>query len=170
MDAALHLALPFIFLVLAGVNKKHALMLLPLAILPDLGRFLYIRKGFHSFFFIFAVLVALYLIVVAMKRKKHAKELLAIGAFYLFAHLLLDLGSFMALFYPFSGQTYALQARIVLVDLIPTLILGMEQGGLSELEQGIGGVLSEQGLGVLVLVGSIIVYLKYKGKEAIKLG
>ncbi len=168
MDAIFHVMVPLLFLLLVGTNKKRVLALLPLGILPDLGRFFYIRKGLHSFFFVFLVLMVIYLLNHATRKGREMKSVIAIAAFYLFSHLLLDLGAYMALFYPFSDTTYALQARIVLVDLFPRLVLGVSSGGLGELEQGIGGILSEPGLGILLMVVMVVAYFKIKRKEASK--
>jgi len=165
MDIAFHIAVPLLLLMAAGAKKKHALALLPLAILPDIGRFFYMAKGLHSVIFILAAVGLLYAVNYVARAGKDGKTLAAIGAFYLFSHLLLDLGAHMALFYPFSHTTYALQARIILVNLMPTIVIGLETGLLSEMEQGMGGVLNEAGIGLLVMACAFILYKKMVKKN-----
>jgi hypothetical protein len=162
MDLVLHAVVPLLFLLAAGTNKKHALALLPLSLLPDVGRFFYLMKGFHSLFFILLALGCIYLLNYAARKGREAKGIVGISAFYLFSHLLLDLGGYMALFFPLSGITYAVQARVELANFVPRVVLGISTGGLGELEQGIGTVVSEPGVGIMLLIAAAIAYLKIK--------
>ena len=165
MDVIFHLTIPLIIVSLAGANKKQAVALLPLAILPDIGRFFYLTRALHSFIFILAVLAVVFLLNYFVRKDKNRKSLMAISAFYLFSHLLLDLGSPMALFFPLSDITYTLKIGLILVNLVPTPVLSLELGRLSDLVQGQGRVITEPGLGILLMVFAFLLYLKISKKR-----
>lgn len=169
MDIVFHLTVPFLLLLALGANKRHAIALLPLTVLPDLGRFVLLRKGLHSIFFVLLIIGILTALTYALKKQSHVKSVAMISSFYLLSHLLLDLGGFMALLYPLSTETFALHVKVVLVNLLPVFLLSIETGGLTELEQGSGIVLSEQGFGMLILTATALAYIaKKQNKERVK--
>jgi len=142
MDIAFHIVLPLLVLKLFKVESKWIYLLLPLTILMDLGRFVGLRKELNSIFF---VLVALFLIYIFVRRLQNRNLILGISAFYLFSHLLLDLGYYNPLFWPFIKTFYWIKAEIVLYGLLPVLNFSIETANALPMAPGTG-----ENLGVVV--------------------
>jgi membrane-bound metal-dependent hydrolase YbcI (DUF457 family) len=91
MDPVLHLALPLLFLLALRVDTRTAVLLAPLAILPDFdAAFGLHRAAFHNFVFVILLPVAL----IAYSKLKRPAWLpwALVVQFYLASHVVLDLG------------------------------------------------------------------------------
>jgi len=91
MDPVLHLALPLLFLLALRVDTRKAVLLAPLAIIPDFdAAFGLHRAAFHNFIFVIIVPVAL----MAYSKMKRPEWLpwAVVAQFYLASHVVLDLG------------------------------------------------------------------------------
>jgi len=91
MDPVLHLALPVLFLLALRVDTRMAVLLAPLAIVPDIdAAFGLHRAAFHNFIFVIILPVAL----IAYSRLKRPAWLpwALVAQFYLASHVVLDLG------------------------------------------------------------------------------
>lgn len=111
MEPALHLVLPTLIALVAGVRTDIALALAPLSLLFDLDIFLGPHRRLHSLVVLMAVSVPTAILIAAVLPQ--AKPLYLIGLFYVSSHLLLDvfIGE-MALFYPLSPKGYGLRLQI----------------------------------------------------------
>ncbi len=112
MDTFAHIVIPLLVLLALRIDTRKALIVLPLAVIPDLDLFLRAhRLLFHNVF----VLVLLPLLFGYYIYHYHRKYFpyAWIGIFYLSAHLILDLSEGIALLYPLTTDFYAIQANMV---------------------------------------------------------
>jgi len=160
LDLLFHLLLPFLLLLLFGIRleKKQYLILAFFSILPDFDRFGFgTRRGFHSFFFIAIVLLALFLL---SQKKSHGKILLGLAAFGMLSHILLDFGGPIALFFPFDSTLYQTTLKLMIVNFFPVLSFYTE--AVASIPQGYGIVVSEQGFAILLLLAVLWIFKKPK--------
>lgn len=100
MQELFHIIIPAALLlaVFPKTDKRLLLMLLPLAVLPDID-FVAGHRGLgHSLVFLFATLAAVYLL------SRRNKDATLISAFFLASHFLLDSGGDMMYFWPVFTQ------------------------------------------------------------------
>ena len=112
MDTFAHIVIPLLVLLALRVDTRKALIMLPLAVIPDLDIFLRAhRLLFHNVF----VLVILPLLIGYYVYTYHRKYFpyAWIGIFYLVSHLILDLSEGIALLYPLTTDFYAIRANMV---------------------------------------------------------
>ncbi len=112
MDTFAHIVIPLLVLLALRVDTRKALIILPLAVLPDVDIFLRAhRLLFHNVF----VLVLLPLLIGYYVYTYHRKyfPFAWIGIFYLIAHMILDFSEGMALLYPLTTDFYTIQANMV---------------------------------------------------------
>lgn len=112
MDTFAHIVIPLIILLALRVDTRKALIMLPLAIVPDLDLFFRAhRLLFHNVF----VIVVLPLLFALYIRRYYPKYFpyAWIGMFYLCSHLVLDLSEGVALLYPLTTDFYTIQASMV---------------------------------------------------------
>lgn len=111
MEPALHLVLPTLIALVAGVRTDVALALAPLSLLFDLDIFLGPHRRLHSLVVLMAVSVPTAILVATVFPQ--VMPLYLTGLFYASSHLLLDifLGE-VALFYPLSPKGYGLRLQI----------------------------------------------------------
>ena len=111
-----HAIVPMLAALLAGVERRRALLAAPLSVVPDLDILLAgHRVYFHNIAFIAAVLALVY---AAMGRRW-----LGVAALYTASHIVLDAftGGVAAL-WPLSSRVYELELAVVVsqLSLIPT--------------------------------------------------
>mgnify|MGYP007123674568 CR=1 FL=1 len=106
MEPFVHLLIPLAFLLLVfPYLRKKALILFPLTFLMDLDIFTsYHRYLFHNLFF---VLVISLLLLYSLDW-----EYFFISLFYLFSHIVLDVGTGVALVWPFSSKLFYLSFNL----------------------------------------------------------
>jgi len=100
MDPLMHVLLPLLFLLALRIDTKKAILLAPLAILPDFdAAFNLHRAVFHSFI----PVVILPVCLILYSKTKRPEWLLAsmLVLFYLASHVVLDLGG-VAFAWPFT--------------------------------------------------------------------
>jgi hypothetical protein len=148
LDWIFHILVPFCLLALFGIRNKWVFLLLPLAVILDIGTVFDFRRGFHSVFVALAILAIIF-IVYKLKKVSETKTILGISAFYLASHFLLDIGGPMALFWPFSSEAYTLIIQIVLKNLVPQFIFAVNAVPIGSLEQKAGALIGEAGFGLL---------------------
>ena len=91
MDPVLHFALPLLFLLALRVDTRTALLLAPLAVLPDFdAAFGLHRAAFHNF--IVALLIPVALIAYSKLKRPEWLPWALVVQFYLASHIVLDLG------------------------------------------------------------------------------
>lgn len=91
MDPVLHLALPLLFLLALRVETRMAVLLAPLAIIPDFdAAFGLHRAAFHNF--ILVILVPVALMAYSKMRRPEWLPWAVVAQFYLASHIVLDLG------------------------------------------------------------------------------
>lgn len=106
MEALFHLIVPVSVALAAGSSRKRTLTLAILTVLPDIDHAIAYRALFHNVFFLLLIMAAIY-------RATHDREMAFLAAFFIGSHLLFDIGGGIAIFYPIDNRYYALQASIV---------------------------------------------------------
>ena len=147
MDLLFHLLIPYTLLRLRGYGNRYLVQLAVLAVLPDLDRFAWLRRSWHS------LLLGLALVALAWflaRKRADGKRITFISGFYFFSHLALDLGGEMAWLWPLDSSYYVVTPYVKLVNLWP--IFGVDFQVVPTVVQGIGTVLSAAGFGVLGLL------------------
>lgn len=146
MDILFHLFVPLAVLALMrpGIGRRETAYLLCLSVLPDLDRFFGLRKYmFHNVAFVVLLSLAIYLYT-------REKRFSLLCGFVLFSHLLLDMGSEMAILYPFSSTFYKVHASLNLENYMPVFHFYIERA--TSVEQGVGTIVSPSGFGLLAVV------------------
>lgn len=159
LDLIFHILIPLGLLALFGLRNKWVFLLLPLTIILDLGTPLGVRRGIHSIFVVLLILGIIYLIA-HFKSKKDSKIVLGISAFYLFSHLLLDLGGPMALLWPFSSEAFTITIKIMLKNMIPVLVFNLESAAVNPADTAYGTIVSEAGFGLAAIFLIILIARK----------
>lgn len=125
MDLLFHMLFPVMFAMIAGVDRKRAVMLAPLAIIPDLDVFFMAHRVYlHAFTPLLAIATPLLLYGWRVNQKHFQTAVLA--TLYLFSHLLLDFFSgCVALFWPLTNMGYGLSVYITATQhsIFPTFQL-----------------------------------------------
>lgn len=132
MDLLFHMLIPLMLLLVAGVDRKKALMLAPIAIIPDLDvLFSAHRVYLHTIFIPIAILLIPFLY--NLTQKKHPSISISRGkpflaTLYYSSHLILDFfGGPVALFWPLTNLGYGLNIGVTVnqQSVIPTIQLHM---------------------------------------------
>ncbi len=111
MDTFAHITIPLLILLALRVNTRKALIMLPLAVVPDLDLFFrQHRLLFHNMFF--AIVIPLLIVIYIRKYKPKYLDYAWIGLFYLASHLILDLSVGTALLYPLTTDFYQITANL----------------------------------------------------------
>ena len=165
MDPLMHLLLPLLFLLALRIDAKKALLLAPLAILPDFdAAFQLHRAVFHSFI---PVLVAPIGLILYSKFKRPEWMLSALLIqFYLASHIILDLGG-VAFAWPFTTEmlyfspelTFNMQGGI-------NFAFHLEYGLRPYVEMGTTDFLSESGFALIFLGVLVMVVFRKEAKRA----
>lgn len=150
MDPVLHLLLPLLFLLALKVDSRKAILLAPLAILPDFDALFGLHRAlFHSFI---PLLVApLGLVWYSKKYRPEWALASMIALFYLLSHLVLDLGG-VAFLYPFTTDQFYFDPQIEFnLQGGINFRIDMEYGVRPLEEMGTTSFLSGEGAALLLL-------------------
>ncbi|MBU1121034.1 MAG: metal-dependent hydrolase [archaeon] len=121
MDIVIHYIVPFLLLKLFDVKHRFLPFLALIALLPDLDKLIGVgRMTFHNVFF---VLIIIFLVYVFFRKNKEGIKVTALTTFFLFSHLLLDLGGPIAMFFPLSPDYYLIEFAVKFFNFIPFLYL-----------------------------------------------
>ncbi len=112
MDTFAHIVIPLLVLLALRVDTRKALMMLPLAVIPDLDIFFRAHRLLFHNVFVLVLLPMLFGVYIYHYHRKYFPYAW-IGIFYLCAHLVLDLSEGIALLYPLTTNFYAIQASMV---------------------------------------------------------
>ncbi len=112
MDTFAHIVIPLLVLLALRVDTRKALIMIPLAVMPDLDLFFRAHRLLFHNVFVLVLLPMLFGIYIYYYHRKYFPYAW-IGIFYLCAHLVLDLSEGIALFYPLTTDFYAIQASMV---------------------------------------------------------
>lgn len=111
MDTFAHVAIPLLILLALKVDTRKAVIMLPLAVVPDLDLFFRgHRMLFHNVFVL--IFIPLIITLLIMNYRPRYTEYAWIGMFYLIAHLILDLGDGVALLYPLTTDFYQISTNL----------------------------------------------------------
>ncbi|HWG89833.1 MAG TPA: metal-dependent hydrolase [Candidatus Thermoplasmatota archaeon] len=114
MDLLLHVTMPALVLLAAGVRARYAIGLAPLGVLPDLDGFS--AAGHRMYLHNVYVLVAVALVAYVVARRfipRDAMLIAGVAAFCLGSHFLLDLGDPIGLLYPLSDAGVYVRPAVV---------------------------------------------------------
>jgi hypothetical protein len=104
MDPVMHILLPLLLVLAIGVNSRLAILLAPLAILPDFDAFTGLHRAVgHSFIPILVLPMALILYARFVRPQWLTAALLV--QFYLLSHLVLDLSG-VSFLWPITTDMY----------------------------------------------------------------
>lgn len=129
MDLLFHMVIPVMLGLTAGLDRRRALMLAPIAIIPDLDVLLVAHRVYLHTVFIPATMAILCLFLFNLKQRTliHLPlptwEILLASLYYL-SHLLLDLcPGPVAVFWPLTSVGYGLDIGVTVnqQSVIPTL-------------------------------------------------
>ena len=165
MDPLMHVLLPLLFLLALRVDTKKAILLAPLAILPDFdAAFNLHRAVFHSFIPVIILPIGLILYSKTKRPEWMLASLLVL--FYLASHVVLDLGG-VAFAWPFTTD---------MLYFDPEVTFNM-QGGINfgfQLQYGIKpyvemtttDFLSEAGFAMIFLGMHVVAVFRKEAKNA----
>jgi len=112
MDPLMHLLLPLLFLLAIKVDARRALLLAPLAILPDLDALFGLHRALgHSFIPILVVPMAF--LAFSYLRRPEWVPAAIVAQFYLASHVVLDLGG-VAFLWPIVQEQFYLRMGVTL--------------------------------------------------------
>lgn len=112
MDLLFHMLIPVMLAIVAGVEKKKALMLAPVATIPDLDMLLRAHRVYlHTIFIPLATALISFLLKLKQKNPHH--NLIILASLYYLSHLLLDvIPGPVAIFWPLTTVGYGLDIGI----------------------------------------------------------
>lgn len=167
MDPFLHLLLPLLFLLAVRVDAKKAILLAPLAILPDFDALFGLHRALgHSF----VPILVLPLGLVLYSKFKRPEWMLGsiIALFYLVSHVVLDLGG-VAFLWPVVQEQFYFN---------PEVQFNLQGGinfrisidyGMKELEEmGTTSFLSSEGAALLMLGALVLVVFRKEALEGLR--
>ncbi len=112
MDLLMHLLFPLLFLLALRVDTRRAVLLAPLAVLPDLDALFGLHRALgHSFIPILVLPMALLAYSKYMRPEWMPAAVLT--QFYLASHVVLDLGG-VAFLWPLVGDQFYLELGVTL--------------------------------------------------------
>lgn len=114
MDLILHLLLPLLFLLAIKVDARKAVLMSPLAVLPDLDALVGLHRALGHSFVPVLVLPLAFLAYSYFKRPEWVSTAL-IAQFYLASHVILDLGG-VAFLWPIVKDQFFLDIGITLTS------------------------------------------------------
>jgi len=129
MDLLFHMVIPVMLALIAGVDRRRALMLAPIAIIPDLDVLLVAHRVYLHTVFIPVTIVILCLFLFNLKQRAlihlplPRREILFASLYYL-SHLLFDLyPGPVAVFWPLTSVGYRLNIGVIVnqQSVIPTV-------------------------------------------------
>ncbi|MFO7792807.1 MAG: hypothetical protein R6W73_07515 [Candidatus Saliniplasma sp.] len=117
MDLFAHITIPLLILLALRINTRKVLLMLPLAVVPELDVFFgYHRLLFHNIFIVFLLPLIWALFIYKYKEEWFGYAWIAL--FFLSSHLLLDITNGVAIFYPVLSTFYSVQVSIYLQNFI----------------------------------------------------
>lgn len=157
----MHLVLPMLLLLALRLEPRRVLILAPLAIVPDLDAVWLHRAALHNIFITLALPLA-FIVYSKLKRPDLFMSTL-IAQFYLFSHVVLDLGG-VSILWPFVEDMWYFNPDITLtvrggIDVSFDLDYGWKEYQ----SMGTSSILSDYGFAVLFL--SILMLAVFR-KEA----
>lgn len=122
MDLLFHMLIPFMLAIIAGVDQRKALMLAPIAIIPDLDLLLTGHRVYlHSIFI--PLTIILISLLLRLKQKNPHHTLVVLAALYYLSHLLLDISGPVAILWPLTTVGYGIDIGITVsqTSVFPTI-------------------------------------------------
>jgi len=129
VDLLFHMLIPLMLLLIAGLDRRKALMLAPVAIIPDLDVLLVAHRVYLHTIFIPTAAVIICLLLYELKRGEllnfspPTQEMFLATTYYC-SHILLDLFTgVVAIFWPITSLGYGLNVGITVnqYSVIPTI-------------------------------------------------
>jgi len=129
MDLLFHMVIPVMLALIAGADRRWALMLAPIAVIPDLDVLLVAHRVYLHTVFIPITMAILCLFLFSLKHRAFLRLALPrreilFASFYYLSHLLLDLcPGPVAVFWPLTSVGYGLNIGIIVnqQSVIPTV-------------------------------------------------
>ncbi|MGQ9586964.1 MAG: hypothetical protein ACUVT7_01085 [Thermoplasmata archaeon] len=166
MDPLMHLALPVLLLLALRFEPRRVLVFAPLAVVPDLDALWLHRAVLHNVF----VTVALPLAFIAYSKLRRPEWLMGalMAQFYLFSHVVLDLGG-VSIFWPFVTDMWYFDPSITLtvrggVDVD----FDLEYGWRRYEPMGTSSLLSDYGFAILFLGLLLLVVFRKQACTTLK--
>lgn len=167
MDPFMHLLLPLLVLLALKVDAKRAVLLAPLAVLPDFDALFGLHRALgHSFIPILVVPLAVLTYAHFRKNEWYAASLVAL--FYLTSHVVLDLGG-VAFLWPLVPDQFYFEPTITFAASDGFFLDFDLQYGMRPLpDMGATSFLSEEGSALMLL--GVLAGLVYRAeaKRALK--
>lgn len=150
MDPLMHLALPLLFLLALRVDARRAVLLAPLAILPDFDALFGLHRALGHSFVPILVLPMAVLAYSHFKRREWVPAAL-VAQFYLASHVVLDLGG-VAFLWPIVEDQFFIELGVTFTASDGFGIGLTADWGMKELaEMGTTSLLSDYGFAILFL-------------------
>jgi len=167
MDPLIHLMLPLLFLLAIRVDQKKALLLAPLAILPDLDALFGLHRALgHSFVPILVIPMG-FLLYSRYLRPEWVPYAI-IAQFYLASHVVMDLGG-VAFLWPLVDQQFYFEPEVTFTaDGGFSIGLGLDYGMRDLADMGTTSLLSDMGFAMIFLGILAIVMFRKEAIEALR--
>jgi len=165
MDPLMHVLLPLLFLLALRIDTKKAILLAPLAILPDFdAAFNLHRAVFHSFIPVIILPIGLILYSKTKKPEWMLGSLLVL--FYLASHVVLDLGG-VAFAWPFTTDMLYFDPEVTF-NMQGGINFGfhLQYGVKPYIEMTTTDFLSETGFAMIFLAVLVAVVFRKEAKNA----
>lgn len=112
MEPLLHLTIPFVLLLLVGIEAKKALPISVLALIPDMDALFYVHRSLSHSIIILSAAVGLLLLI--PNRKTGSRILLALALLAVASHPILDLFTgYTPILWPLYNYSLWLQLELI---------------------------------------------------------
>ena len=167
MDPLMHLLLPLLFLLAIRVDQKKALLLAPLAILPDFDALFGLHRALgHSFVPI--LIIPMGILLYSRYFRPEWVSYAFIAQFYLASHIVLDLGG-VAFLCPLVDQQFYFESEVTFTaDGGFSIGFGLDCGMRELADMGTTSLLSDMGFAMIFLGVLAIVVFRKEAMEALR--
>ncbi|MDO8537532.1 MAG: hypothetical protein Q7S21_01475 [archaeon] len=168
MDLVFHYLIPLLVIYFVGIRHKHLHLLAFLAWVPDLEKLIpgMGRTIFHNIFFVLIATILIYVFLSVRKVSDKVKVTL-LSFFFIFSHLILDLGGPVKLFYPLIDKYFQLEFVIQLVNRkIPMFFFNIKTYDYLTPSQSPYIITTE---GMLIGIAAVALFLFYRSRNKDKI-
>lgn len=163
----MHLLLPLLFLLALRVDARRAVLLAPLAVLPDLDALFGLHRALgHSFIPVLVLPMAI--LVYARLRRPEWMAAALLVQFYLASHVVLDLGG-VAFLWPVVQEQFYVQLGVTLTASDGLDVGFVADWGARDLpEMGTTYILSDFGFALIFLAALVALVFRKEAAAALR--
>ena len=166
MDPFQHLLLPLLFLLAIKIDHRRAIILAPLAVLPDFDALFDLHRALgHSFIPLLVMPMAI-LVYARLRRPEWLLSALIVQ-FYLASHVVLDMGGVAFLWPIITEQFYFEPAITFTVEGGLNLGFSLDYGMREQADMGTTSFLSDAGAALILLGVLMTAVFRHEARSAL---